>query len=690
VVVSSLASALGVVGHAAYTAAHCFMDAFVARHNATKTVPWICVNLDNWLTWKTETAPREGSWAMTADEGRAALRTILSLDGATQIFVSTGSLEDRIERWTVARPEAVTTQPETPSLAPRHTRPPLASEYRPANSDEERALVKIWEELLGIAPIGVDDNFFELGGDSVIGIQVVSRAAGAGMRLAARHLFEQPTIAGLAGLVRPEAPRRTTAQPRVSGSAPLTPIQHWFFEQDLPEARHFNQARLFEVRGVPADVVRRALSHVVEQHDELRARFELEGVSRRQVARDGEAAATFRVVDAAGIPLDGRTPLVAAAARDLHTGFDWAAGPMIGAVYVDSGPGEAAHLLLAAHHLIVDAGSWRIIVEDLQTACEQMMSGGPIRLPRKTTSYMDWSLGLEEYARSPQLLAESDYWLKQASASATTLPRDSRGSNTEGSTASIEDALTAAETELLLRRAPERGGSAAHALVTALAMSCLEWAGGSTLRLDLEGHGREDVVPDADLSRTVGWFTSLYPVAIEADCDAAPAAQLEAVSAQLRDVPNGGIGYGVLRYLNDGEIATRLRAAQSAEVSLLYLGRQDVAADPSAMFTPLPDTLGLSRSAQQPRRYLLEVTAYVATGRLRLHWKYSRELHEHATVQRVANRVVELLRMLLREARPSEPTDQHTAASFPGARLNQKQLQALLTSLKSGGAGPRR
>ncbi len=555
----------------------------------------------------------------------------------------------------------------------------------PRNAAEE-LLATIWADLLGLSEVGVTDNFFELGGDSIVSIQVVSRARRGGLNLTPAELFEHQTIAELAVLAGRRRDPAGAEQGPVTGEVPLTPIQHAFIARDLPEPGHYNQSRLLEVRRrVAPESLRSALAAVLEQHDALRLRLTglgAGGAGPRQYCAAAERAEVLTEVDLTGLAEQAERDLMAAAAASAHTGLDLVHGPLIRAVLFDRGD-RGQSLLLVIHHLAVDAVSWQILVEDLAIACEQVQGGTPARLAAKTTSFRSWSRRLTELAASAGLLAEADFWLS-APASAP-VPRDHRaGVNDLGSARSVRSELSAEQTSRLLHKVPAVYGTRINdALVMALAMVVREWAGQPTVTIDLEGHGREDLGPDFDVSRTVGWFTTIFPVTVT--FDAYPGdlgAALRQTKEQLRRVPRRGLSHGVLRYLAAGQVGRALSEMPAAEVSLNYLGLTDRGAAGADLFLALPQSLGPDRAGSGRRAHLVELDGRVVADRLELTWTYSRQVHEHSTVQRLARRYLEILGELI-EYCCSPGASGYTLADFPLAALDQHTLDVIEQRLGS-------
>ena len=683
VVHSSLASILGVVGHSAYTAAHLFMDAYVAARNRGALVRWTTVDWDNWTTWKSSAAAQAGSdLLMTAEEGWATYRSILALDeDLRHVVVSTGDLDARVRRW--KRTSAQAGASDAPAkAASTHPRPALKTAYAAPRDERERTLCRVWEDTLGIHPVGVHDNFFELGGDSVIGIQIVSRAAAAGLRLNARLLFERQTVGELAAGVEMSVAPVGEALPS-AGAVPLTPIQHWFFEQDLADPHHFNQAVLFELdRTIPMS----ALEHVAEElsahHDALRLRFEHDASGRRQRV-DADAAIAVHEVDLSSVALGAEREAIERTATGFQTSLDLAAGPLLQFVVMRLGPDRPGRLLLIGHHLIVDAISWRVLVEDLVLACEQIAAGRQVDLPPAGTPFHAWALGLDRYAASADFAAEAGYWTSMPSERVAPLPVDIRGgSNTVSSTARLTLALAPDETAALLQDASAAlNAQADELLLTALQQTIGAWTGEPAVLVDVEGHGREPVVPGADVSRTVGWFTTIYPVVFEATAATVPVEALKSVKQAMRSVPLGGIGHGVLRYVaRDGRWRDSLRQMPQPEISFLYLGRLDRADVPPSWIRPAREAVGATRSAKGRRQHLIDVQVAVTAGALETTWSFNESVHHRSTIDGLARGFCRALRGLTAAAQSVHQA--LTPSDFPAARVDQDDLDRLLSTMR--------
>ncbi|MCC6857891.1 MAG: hypothetical protein IT158_04985 [Bryobacterales bacterium] len=301
-------------------------------------------------------------------------------------------------------------------------------------------------------------------------------------------------------------------------------------------------------------------------------------------------------------------------------------------------------LLWVIHHLAVDGVSWRILLEDFQRAYAGQA------LPARTASFQQWARRLEGYASSDEVSDQLHYWLRAHRA--TPLPVDfPGGENTEASARSITVSLPEEDTRTLLREAPAAFGAPMEALLlTALAGAFRQETGNPALLVNLEGHGREDSWSDLDVSRTVGWFTTMFPVRLEAET-ADPLETLRAVNGELRRMPNRGFGYGLLRYLRGAESARRFRSLPQPEVSFNYLGQFTQEPSQAPLLRPAGGPNGPMRSPLQRRAHRIDVTGGVAGGRLRVEWIYSRDLHQAETIRRTAEAFVTCLRDLAAAAR---------------------------------------
>jgi non-ribosomal peptide synthase protein (TIGR01720 family) len=443
-----------------------------------------------------------------------------------------------------------------------------------------------------------------------------------------------------------------------AGPVALTPIQRWWLSDEPVDPHHFNQSVLLESREpIDAPSLEDAVRIVLRHHDALRLRVSWGQHGWEQQIVPFEGAAPFERVDLAGVPELDRATTVTTLAEQAQASLDLGRGPLLRVTLFASGPGGFDRLLIVVHHFAVDGVSWRVLLDDLWSAYEALRRGEAPTLPPRTTSIQRWARRLSEHAQSDAVTVERDYWLSAARRRVSRLPVDhAGGENVEGAAYSVGVSLSAEETEALLRVVPEAYRTQINdALMTALAQALAGWTGVDAVLVDLEGHGREELFNDVDLTRTVGWFTVIYPMLIELPAGGGVGEALVAVKEQLRAVPHRGIGYGLLRYLRDErDLSVALSRLPQAEVSFNYLGQLDQALPGTAPLRGAREGAGPSRSARGRRRHEIDVRANIAGGRLSVRFVYAVTRYEAATVELLADRFIESLRALL--AHCADPT----------------------------------
>ncbi|MFK7699164.1 non-ribosomal peptide synthetase [Pseudomonas caspiana] len=527
----------------------------------------------------------------------------------------------------------------------------------------EQALAAIWREVLNVERVGLLDNFFELGGDSILSIQVVSRARQAGIHFSPRDMFQHQTVQTLAS-VATRTEQILAEQGPVLGGAQLTPIQHWFFESDIPQRRHWNQAVLLQpVEPLDPARLEQALRQVLVQHDALRLRFtEHDGQWRAEHVQLEDCAVLWRAEEAS-------PGLFADAQRSLNL----QRGPLLRGVLISNGS-EPQQLLLAIHHLVVDGVSWRILLDDLQAAYREQP------LPAKTSAFRDWTQRLQAYASSEPLREELQWWQSQLVGSGE-LPFDQpHGRQQQAQAQTLSVRLDSRHTRQLLQEAPAAYRTQVNdLLLTALARVVCRWTGDDSALVQLEGHGRETLFDDIDLTRSVGWFTSAYPLRLtplDVNAETGRAASIKAIKEQLRQVPHKGLGYGVLRYLADEVSRQSMAALPEASITFNYLGQFDQSFADDALFKPLDASVGPTHDENAPLPNALSIDSQVYGGELVLRWTFSRERFNATTIEALANAYIDELQGVIAHCL-DDSAGGLTPSDFPLARLTQSQLDAL-------------
>ncbi|HVI44933.1 MAG TPA: amino acid adenylation domain-containing protein [Chitinophaga sp.] len=498
-------------------------------------------------------------------------------------------------------------------------------QYTAPRNEMESHLVAAFEEVLKKQPLGINENFFVLGGDSIKSIQIVSQLKQKGYSLAFQHILQHPVIADLATHIT--LATRQADQEVVQGPVALSPVQQFFFSTNTAAPHHYNQSVLLMVNTHMEETEMKAvLDRIVLHHDALRMVFRQTPDGWQQENRGPAQTYSFDVITVANEDECRHHCDVAQASFELAT------GPLFRVVLFRHPAGD--RLLLAAHHLVIDGVSWRILFEDLSALIQQYRSGQQLSLPLKTDSYKYWQEKNLEYIHSQALLQEDAYWLAISREKPAPLPLDlPQGRNCMGDMVSCSFALSETETTRLLTQCYQAYQTEINdVLLTALGLAIEAVFGLQKMLVLLEGHGREQVAEDVDISRTVGWFTSMCPVMLQLGYNKDVSAQLIHVKETLRRVPNKGVGYGLLNYLADKQYNIR------PEIAFNYLGDFG-----SGIATASGDQLFGFTSAYRGREWsnnierstVLDISGMVAGGQLQLSVDYSAQQFETATIERL-------------------------------------------------------
>lgn len=544
-----------------------------------------------------------------------------------------------------------------------------------ASNAIEETLIRIWCDVLGSDRIGIHDNFFEVGGDSIRSIQIVSRAHQEGLVLGPTDVLEYPTIAELAVRIKEKTTPKSDDSLVVHGEVPLTPIQHWFFEQNLAHGEQWNQAVVLDLPvSIQTHTVRGALDRLTAMHAALRTSFPL--VDGRRIQHVAQQATVPLVERNDGSPV---TDTMRDAAAHAQSEFRLDQAPLLHAT-VSNQDGRRL-MLLVAHHLVIDALSWQMIIDDLDRLCRGSGTDRPEPVS-KSVSYGQWAQRLQAYAQGQQALTEGSYWIRAMPTGCCDYPVDGACDDapTEGHTKEFEVVLEPEQTLQLLNDTHQAYNTTVQdLLLTAMAGALRDWTGRNQNVIGLEGHGREPLFDELDLSRTIGWFTSFYPLCLDLrNAAAGDAAMIKRIKERIRAVPGRGIGYGILRYLRqDDEVVRTLQEQPPIRVLFNYLGHVDQISSPTSVIRVVPADVGPLRHPDNARSHLLDVDARVAGGQLQVVWRYDARYHHTSTVENLGSTYAQCLRRLIQHCLDPNAHG-YTPSDFTDAGLEQDELDDFL------------
>lgn len=518
------------------------------------------------------------------------------------------------------------------------------TDYVAPISDEEKALVSVWQDVLKREKIGVKDSFYNLGGDSIKSIQVVSRMKEQGFTLRVENILRTPLLGELAQFV--ERSVQIVDQSEVEGKVELTPIQSWFFESDeINVHHHYNQSVLLKSHeAIDRNILEQCISDLTIHHDALRMVYNRINDEWQQVNKDTKSKNyTLDFYDLQ--ESDDIGSEISAIGENLQSSINLSYGPLFKVAHFRLTDGDFVGLIL--HHLVVDGVSWRILLEDLSSLYTSYTSGKKNQLTLKTDSFQKWASAQREYANSRQIKQERIYWEELSSQKISGIPQDKSVQSEEMSMdSSASFFLDEVTTELLQTKVHHVYNTEINdVLLTGLGLAINEVFGVNKTVLKMEGHGREDIIERMDITRTVGWFTTVYPHVLAVSSAAQPLDCLIGVKGDLRKVPNKGIGYGILKYLTEEGIEGELKP----EIIFNYLGDfgANVSNEGGSLFEYAGDSFGSEVSKLNRDQTVLNVSGILVKGKLNMSVRYSMARFKPETINKLSEAFEKHLKVLI-------------------------------------------
>ncbi|NIM16717.1 MAG: amino acid adenylation domain-containing protein [Candidatus Aminicenantes bacterium] len=509
------------------------------------------------------------------------------------------------------------------------------ADYMPPGTEVEERMVEIWSEVLGLERIGINDNFFEIGGDSIKAIQIAARLQKYGLKIEIRDFLLNPRIKDLSKRTGKIA--RKIDQGEVEGEVRLTPIQRWFFENRFRDRHHFNHSLiLYRKKGFVTDILINVFTAIVRHHDALRIVFNEAGNQVTQFNR-GFKGKLFNIEI---FQLDNTTDIESQIVRE--------ANKIQRSIHLESGlvklglfkSDKGDYLLIVIHHLVIDGISWWILLEDLEIGYKQAEKGEEIKFQDKTDSFMYWSGRLFECSASKRILKDLSYWQNIENQKIEKLPRDNEidaQKRKRKYSEIVTMSLNPEETEKLVKEVNQAYNTEINdILLAALGLAIKEWSGNEKVLVNLEGHGRESIVGDVDISRTVGWFTSQYPVLLEMSNSHDLSFSIKFIKETLRRVPNKGISYGILKYLTPRDKKEGWLFEHHPEISFNYLGQFGRGeSNPQGIFSISGTSAGDAVSPEIDNLFTLNINGMIKGGTLTFSFSYNRYEFSRDTIEKL-------------------------------------------------------
>lgn len=555
-------------------------------------------------------------------------------------------------------------------------------QYEAPQNEIQQNLVEILEKLLKVEKIGIRDNFFQLGADSIVMLQLMSRAKRVGYKILPRDPFEYPTVAELSLRMEDEFQKTVSEQGMLTGLSNMLPSQHEFFRKTFDGMSHYNQSMIFGVpKSVSADNLKNAAELLLSQHDALRFKYEQTSVGR-WIQNYGEVNEAFAVVSLANEKSEDLSKAITTVCNQFHQSLSLEAGQVIKVVLIETPDEEEMNrLFIVAHHLVVDGVSWRIIIEDLENWLDSLSNGESAVISSKTTSFRQWVEMLGGYAVQVGTLDQFTLW-DRILENYVPIPVDHHVETcTVGDIKIISYGLAKDLTDMLLQEINQAYQTEVKDLLLAtLAQTMNDWSGANSLVVGIEGHGREAIADNVDLSRTIGWFTTMFPLLLETASGTDVGKLITDIKESIGRIPDNGIGFGALKYFHpDEEVRQKLSSTQW-DVVFNYLGQVDNTTTASKWFLPVSDHVGNNASKNKPVHTKLTINSFIADGQLILNWSYGKEIYSADTIHRIAKQYIQDLKslilhckaMLSGELEPTVFADDNVEMEAVGELINEE------------------
>lgn len=566
----------------------------------------------------------------------------------------------------------------------RNKKPILKS----SSTEIEKILTSVWCSTFNLSSIERNTNFFNLGGDSIISMQLTAQARARGITFSALDVLKYPTIRSLSRVAKKMPDSLIIPQTRFSTEHEffsLTPIQRWFFSRSLKNPHHYNQAVFLDLCFQYKELfLYKAFEEIISRHDIFKCYYQKnkDGIWEQKFRKTADKNFFYTIVDLSHLPHHARKNQISQMTKFFQSDLNIKSGPLISVIIFKLGEKNSDRLLIIIHHLLIDGVSWRIILEELaqiyqNIATNQVQSSLPT-----TLSYDQWAHSLSNYATSEELKNEALYW-QNIERNIVPLETDfNKGPNTNCNAHEFRISLAEEETIVLLTKVNSTYKTQINdLLLTALTLGIGDWGKDYNLSIALEGHGREEIIPDIDVSRTVGWFTSIYPVNLTIRDPNDLQSAILSIKKTLSSLPKKGIGYGVIAFLNQKANLTQ----PIPSLSFNYLGQWDNLSSINSLFHLSSDVPSFCVDPVNIWPTLLSIDVEIRHGRLCFFWSFSKNHYYKKTIITLANNCMKRLQQLIRHCSQTKNSPSLVPNLLPLPRF-QKHLAPNSKGLSSIGS----
>ncbi|MCP3742746.1 amino acid adenylation domain-containing protein, partial [Rossellomorea sp. BNER] len=553
------------------------------------------------------------------------------------------------------------------------------SQYKAPSNEKEHILAEICREVLGMKKIGMNNDFFELGGDSIKAIRITSKLQKFGYKLEVKEVFNNGNLKTIASkLTKNET---SISQDPVSGEVPLIPIQHMFFEQNLANEHHWNQSvMLFNQDGFQEEVIRTVFHEIVIHHDALRMEYKKVNNEMKQINRGIETADLVALNTYDYRAADMFKDEMMEKCNEIQSSIELENGPLIKLALFKTSSGD--HLLITIHHLVIDGVSWRILLEDFSEGYRQVSKGGEVEFQAKSNSFKEWATYLQKQLVTPELQEEFHYWDEIERSKVKPLPSDysyTEADNKLKYSKEVKIELSLEETEDLLKKSNRAYNTEINdLLITALGLTINEWTSEDHVIINLEGHGREVLQGEIDINRTMGWFTSQYPLSLYVKSRSV-SDELKRIKESLRRVPNKGVGYGLLKYMTP----VRPWNNPEPEISFNYLGQFDETLE-EGVFEISSLSTGNNMSIEGKRINEIDINGMISNQKLSFTISYNSKKYRDNTMSEFAARYKKNLLHIIDHCK-NKDTVEFTPSDYSDQRLTIEELESLRETYEISG-----